>query len=71
MTSGLSGPPIVQQAAPDSVGNDYLVVGTVGRVDWLQCTADAMTPQEMINLLHDFKDVVEFRLEGGWMPRVP
>jgi hypothetical protein len=60
-----------QQAAPESVGNDYLVVGTVDRSDWLRGMASTVMPQEMIDLLHDFKDVVQFKLVGGWRPRDP
>lgn len=55
-----------QQAAPESIGNDYLVVGTVDRADWLRGTTGAMTPQEMIALLHDFTEVVQFKLVDCW-----
>lgn len=30
-----------------------------------------MTPQEMIQVLHDFKDVVYFKFVGGWGPKDP
>ena len=58
-----------QRAAPEVVGNDYLVVGTVDRADWRRGTEGAVTPQDMIEVLHDFKDVVQFNLVGGWGPR--
>jgi hypothetical protein len=60
-----------QQAAPESVGNDYLVVGTVDRADWLRGITDLMTPKEMIDLLHDFKSVVQFKLVSGWTRQEP
>ena len=60
-----------QQAAPEVVGSDYLVVGTVDRTDWLRGTEGDMMPQDMIEVLHDFKDVVQFKLVGGWGPKDP
>jgi hypothetical protein len=58
-----------QRAAPEVVGSDYLVVGTVDRADWRRGTEGAVTPQDMIEVLHDFKDVVQFKFAGGWGPR--
>jgi hypothetical protein len=55
-----------QKADRTVIGNDYLVIGTVDRSDWLRGTRDAVTPQDMIESLHDFKDVVQFKLVGGW-----
>lgn len=58
-----------QQAAPEVVGNDYLVVGTVDRADWRRGTEGDMTPKDIIEVLHDFKDVVQFKAVGGWGPK--
>ncbi len=55
-----------QRAAPEIVGSDYLVVGTVDRADWRRGTEGDMAPQNMIEVLHDFKDVVQFKFVGGW-----
>lgn len=55
-----------QKAAPDVVGNKYLVIGTVERSDWLRGTTSTVMHQEIIERLHDFKDVVHFKLTGGW-----
>ena len=58
-----------QQTAPRIIGNDYLVVGTVDRTDWRRGTEGDMTPKDMIEVLHDFKDVVQFKAVGGWGPK--
>jgi hypothetical protein len=58
-----------QRAAPEVVGCDYLIVGTAERTDWRRGMEGGMTPQDMIEVLHDFKDVVQFRLVGGWGPK--
>jgi hypothetical protein len=55
-----------QRAAPEVVGNDYLVVGTVDRADWRRGTEGNVTPRNMIEVLHDFKDVVQLKFVGGW-----
>jgi hypothetical protein len=58
-----------QRAAPEVIGSDYLVVGTVDRADWRRGTEGDMSPQNMIEVLHDFKDVVQFKFVGGWGPK--
>jgi hypothetical protein len=60
-----------QRAAPEVVGSDYLVIGTVERADWRRGTEGAIMPQDMIEVLHDFKDVVQFKSVGGWGPKDP
>ena len=60
-----------QQTDPQVVGSDYLVIGTVDRADWRRGTEGDMTPNGMIEVLHDFKDVVQFKLVGGWGPKDP
>jgi hypothetical protein len=60
-----------QQAAPEVVGNNYLIVGTVDRADWRRGMESDMTPQDMIEVLHDFKDVVKFKAVAGWRPHGP
>ena len=57
------------QRDPELLGNDYLVLGTVDRADWLRGTKQQLTPQEMLERLHEFKDVLQFELVGGgWGP---
>jgi hypothetical protein len=45
-----------------------VVVGTVDRVDWRRGAEGGVVPQGMIALLHDFKDVIQFKFVGGWGP---
>jgi hypothetical protein len=52
---------------PEIVGNDYLVVGTLEKSVWKRGTQQPLTLQEMLEALHDFKDVVTFKLIGGWV----
>jgi ribosomal protein S27AE len=47
------------------IGNDYLVIGTLDRRDWKRGVSDKITMEELIGLLHDFKDVVQFKFTGG------
>ena len=54
--------------APDVVGRDYLVVGTVDRPDWKRGTETPGTAHDMIEHLHDFKDVLHFEMSQGWIP---
>jgi hypothetical protein len=52
---------------PEMVGNDYLVVGTVERAIWKRGTQQLLTLQETLDELHDFKEVVTFKVTGGWV----
>jgi hypothetical protein len=52
---------------PEVVGNDYLVLGTLDRPAWKRGTQQQMTLQEMLKALHDFKEVVTFKVTGGWV----
>lgn len=59
----------LQQHAPEAVGHEYLVLGTVERDFWLQ---GMKTPQRITDLadhVHDFKEVwtLKFR-PAGWYP---
>src|SRR6266487_4048646 len=51
---------------PEVVGNEYLVLGTLDRPAWKRGTQQQMSLQEMLEALHDFKEVVricvKFRL---------
>jgi hypothetical protein len=52
---------------PEVVGNKYLVVGTLDKTTWKHATQQQLTIQETLDALHDFKDVVTFKLTGGWV----
>jgi hypothetical protein len=45
---------------PSLIGNDYLVVGTQDRADWRRGVQTPLTIQEMLDSLHDFKEVMRF-----------
>lgn len=57
---------IFTEKMPEVVGNDYLVLGTEDRPAWKRGTQQQMTPQESLEALHDFKEVVTFKVTGGW-----
>jgi len=59
---------IFHEREPEMIGNDYLVVGTVDRPVWQRGNRGALTLQEMLNNLHDFKDYLRFELGPCWAP---
>lgn len=55
---------------PEIVGNDYLVIGTMDRPEWKRGTQDQLPLKDLLEVLHDFKEVVTFKIVGGgWAPR--
>ena len=56
------------QHRPEVVGNDYLVVGTADRADWLRGTRTPLSIQEALQSLHDFAEVVRFEPAPRWGP---
>jgi hypothetical protein len=58
---------IFTERKPEVIGNDYLVVGTLDRAVWKRGTQQQITTQETLDALHDFKEVVTFKLTGGWV----
>ena len=54
---------------PEVIGNDYLALGTLERADWQRGTQSPLPIQELVARLHDFKEVLQFELVGGWQPR--
>lgn len=54
---------------PETVGNDYLVVGTVDRDDWKESLKNPTEPKELLARVHEFKDELHFKPDGGWMPK--
>lgn len=53
---------------PEAVGNDYLIIGTLEKAAWKRGTQQPLTFQETLDALHDFKEVVTFKVTGDWMP---
>ena len=54
------------QLNPEVVGNDYLVIGTVERATWKRTMQSQLPLEVTLDALHDFKEVVSFKLVGGW-----
>jgi len=46
---------------PEITGNNYLVMGTLDRPEWRKGIQDPLSIQEMVEHLHDFKEVVTFQ----------
>jgi tetratricopeptide (TPR) repeat protein len=46
---------------PEIIGNDYLVMGTLDSPEWRQGMQNQLSPQKMIEHLHDFKEVLTFK----------
>lgn len=59
------------KSAPEAIGNDYLVVGTVERKDWRRGMAEPLTNTEMLSGLHDFEDHLHFKPAPRWEYRKP
>lgn len=49
--------------------DDYLIVGTLEKTVWRRGMRQPLTLQETRDALHDFKEVVTFKITGGWVPR--
>jgi len=45
---------------PEAIGNDYLVIGTLDREEWNRLKHDGWSFGQLVEHLHDFKDVVTF-----------
>ena len=52
---------------PEIIGNDYLVIGTEDRADWLRGVRTPILPKEALGHLHDFREVVRFTPPPGWV----
>jgi hypothetical protein len=52
---------------PSLIGNDYLVMGTLERKPWREGIAKPLSIAEMLEHLHDFKEVWSLEFDpGGW-----
>lgn len=54
---------------PEIVGNDYLVVGTEDRAAWARGVRTPLLIAELLECLHDFREVVRFTPPPGWVRR--
>jgi hypothetical protein len=57
------------ERAPQIIGNDYLVVGTMDRSDWHEGVHAGVSLAEMLRSLHDFKRVLSFKPAPAWGPQ--
>ncbi|MCX9009933.1 MAG: hypothetical protein OIN66_02315 [Candidatus Methanoperedens sp.] len=58
-----------EKNAPDIIGNEYFVFGTIDRADWKIAQKKKISPQDAIKYLHPFKDIWRFEVSlGGWYP---
>ena len=61
---------ICEQNAPEIIGNEYFVFGTMDRKDWKDTRAGTMIQQEAIKRSHPFKDAWKFEIApAGWYPK--
>jgi hypothetical protein len=61
---------ICEEYAPEIIGNEYFVFGTMDRKDWKNGQTGKMSPQEAIKRSHPFKDVWKFKISPvGWYPK--
>jgi hypothetical protein len=57
-----------ERHGPDIVGNDYLVLGTQDRANWLRGMRASLSTEEALACLHDFRDYVDFEPAPRWGP---
>lgn len=57
------------QLAPEVIGNDYLVLGTIDKKIWQVGLTGGGQLDEILKHAADFKRVLELQVEpGGWFP---
>lgn len=57
------------QHAPEVIGNDYLVIGTMERKVWREGSQRPLLPDELREATHDFKEYRTVQVDrGGWVP---
>ena len=59
-----------QQIAPDIIGNDYMLIGTIEKKTWKANIKDPFPFNEIRNYVHDFKstETLSMTMEG-WFPK--
>ncbi len=54
---------------PQLSSNDYLVIGTLERQDWVQGNKGSLSPPGIMERVYIFKDVWDFKVRpAGWYP---
>jgi hypothetical protein len=57
------------ERAPEVIGNDYLVLGTVDRKVWREGLKQPKGTDDIVAHLHDFKEVLTIEYQpAGWYP---
>ena len=58
---------VCEQHAPEIIGNEYFVFGTMDRIDWKEAQTGKISQQEAINRTYSFKDLWKFEVRpAGW-----
>ncbi len=58
-----------QERAPEIIGNDYLILGTVEKATWRKQNKEPIPMGDLPAYLHDFKEYLQIaRSPGGWYP---
>lgn len=61
---------ICEQNAPDIIGNEYFIYGTMDRKDWKNGQTGKISQQEAIKRSYPFKDVWKFEISPTrWYPK--
>lgn len=59
----------MEQRDPSVIGNEYFVFGTVDLEKWKEsCYEKPATMDDLLKSSSDFKEYVDLKLQGGWMP---
>ncbi len=53
---------------PEIVGNEYLIMGTIDKKSWRLFNNNTIYPETALKSVSIFKDVVQFKMVGGWTP---
>ncbi len=60
---------LFQERAPEMIGNDYLILGTLEKSAWKEGLQKPLDTRTIPDFLHDFKQVLKFEVQpAGWYP---
>ena len=59
---------VFSELTPEINNKRYLVVGTLEKAVWKRGVKDPLMTDEVLEALHDFREVVTFKPVGGWGP---